>query len=283
MLRWCRGTVRDNLMVKVMSFNIRASSRADDLQGVGWRVRRERVMEVIAHHSPDILGVQEALQAQIQHLRQGLSDYDYYGLGRDDGRSGGEYSALFFRRDRFKRMSTATLWLSESPDRPSIGWDAGEPRIATRLELEDLGSGTNFWVWNTHLDHRGETARQRGACLLRDFIDGHLEPAVVLADLNCLPYSAPYQMLTHEEFLLDAFDCSETEPQGPESTFRGLTGVPRRGARQNFIFVTPEWRVLTYSTATELFETLPLPSDHYPVVAEIDLIPEAGPVLENAE
>ena len=94
------------------------------------RQRRERAVRVIQESSPDLLGVQEAREGQIADFKSALPDYEFYGLGRDDGKTGGEFSGIFFRKIRFTQTAAGSFWLSATPDKPGTTFSFNElPRI----------------------------------------------------------------------------------------------------------------------------------------------------------
>ena len=131
-----------------------------------WDIRKDGLAKQIQFYEPDVFGVQEALGFQVAYLDSILEQYDYYGVGRDDGKEEGEYSAIFYKRDRFTILKKSTFWLSETPDKVSVGWDAALPRICTVLLVKEKISGQTLWIMNTHFDHKGEKARENSVRLI---------------------------------------------------------------------------------------------------------------------
>lgn len=256
-------------MLRVMSFNIRSASAADEAQGTGWPVRRDRVVALINALRPDVLGIQEALHPQMCDLAAGLTAYHGYGCGRNNGHESGEFTALFYRKERFCHRDESTHWLSPTPQRPSQGWDASLPRTAARLRLIEASTGRSLTVWNTQFDNRGEQARQESARWLARQVRATEEPVVLMGDLNTMPDSASYQMLVCDNVLQDTFTACAKPPAGPEGTYRGFRGVPRRGARIDYIFANRDFWVLSYQVPDAFYQELPAPSDHFPVVADL--------------
>jgi endonuclease/exonuclease/phosphatase family metal-dependent hydrolase len=252
-----------------MSFNIRSANAADEAHGTGWQVRRDRVLALINGLKPDVLGVQEALYPQMRDLAEGLPSYHGYGCGRNNGQESGEFTSLFYRKERFCHQDESTHWLSPTPQRPSQGWDASLPRTATKLRLIESSTGRSLTVWNTQFDNRGEQARQESARWLACQVRESEEPVIVMGDLNTLPDSACYKMLICDDGLQDAFTASAKPPHGPEGTYRGFRGVPRRGARIDYIFANRDFWVLGYQVPDSYYKELPAPSDHFPVVADL--------------
>ena len=145
--------------VDIMTFNLRYSTSRDGVNS--WDNRKEFVAHLLNYYEPDVFGVQEALHSQMTYLDTALHQYTYVGVGRDDGKEKGEYSGVFYRKDKYKTIKEATFWLSDQPNKPSVGWDASMERISTYVLLEDRQSQQRFWVFNTHFDHVGEVARQK--------------------------------------------------------------------------------------------------------------------------
>jgi endonuclease/exonuclease/phosphatase family metal-dependent hydrolase len=175
------------LELTVASFNIRYENPAER-DWRAWSNRLDRVVRSIRAIDPDVLGIQEALHGQAADLRASLPDYDFQGVGRDDGRRAGEYSAILYRRDRFEWSDGGTFWLSDTPERPgSMSWGNGIPRLATWVRLIDRASGRAFHLYNTHWDHRSQRSREFAAPLIAQRIDARANPAeplVLLGDFN---------------------------------------------------------------------------------------------------
>ena len=253
--------------LQVMSFNIRYDNPEDGENN--WTHRKEEVAAIV--RMADIAGIQEALHTQMQVLTGLLPDYEFVGVGRDDGEQAGEYSAIFYRGSRFAALAHGTFWLSEEPDVPgSKSWDAAITRIATWSRFADLASRDTFFVFNTHFDHRGREARERSATLLLSKIEeiAGAAPVIVLGDFNARPDSEVYRTLTSTR-LVDARAASVAPPEGPEGTFSGFTEEARR--RLDYIFVDRVISVAGFSTIAR-FKA----SDHLAVLARID-VPGASP------
>lgn len=257
--------------LRVMSFNIRYDNPEDGPHA--WQHRRELVRQVIAFHDVHLLGVQEALDEQVRQLAHELGDYDWFGVGRSDGKVAGEYAPIFYRRDRLELLEGGTFWVSETPDAPgSRGWDAALPRIATWARLRDRLSGEMFLAMNTHFDHVGEEARRQGARLIvrrARGLAGEL-PIVLTGDFNAQPDSVAYQTLT--EALTDARVRSEAGHFGPEGTFGSFEPQAKPAPRVDYIFLSPQIAVLREGTLAHHWDGRHA-SDHWPVIAEIRLGP----------
>jgi len=254
--------------VNVLSFNIRYNNPDDGEHA--WPNRKGMVASVVRFHAADLIGMQEVLRSQIDDLTVLLPNYSWYGVGRNDGKNSGEFSPIFYRRDRFQLLDSGEFWLSKNPDQiGSKSWDAALPRIATWVKFRDRESKQEFIHLNTHFDHRGEVARARSAELILDrlkTLSGNM-PAVVTGDFNVPPESAAYVTMT--SMLVDSKLESVSEPHGPEGTFGGFTvKVGDTGDRIDYVFVAEGTKVLRYAALSDQWDGR-YPSDHLPVLAEI--------------
>ncbi len=266
--------------IRVMSFNIRYGTAADGANH--WDQRHDLVVEAIRDFDPDLLGTQEVLAFQAEFLREQLPEYDFVGVGRDDGKLGGEMAAIFFRRDRFEKIDEGHFWLSETPDVPgSVSWDSSLTRMASWVRLRDLRPGDaddarEIVFVNTHFDHRGEQARLESARLIRtvalELATG--SPLVITGDFNApaLPESGqPIAALlgTGVNRLFDTYRVVHPEPSPDEGTFGAFTGE-RDGPRIDWIIVSREFAV-RQAEINHMQRNGRYPSDHFPVTAVISL------------
>ena len=259
---------RADTTLRVMTFNIRYNNPGDGAHA--WPHRKERVASVIRFHQADFVGMQEALQGQIDDLEGLLPGYAWIGVGRDDGAAAGEFSPLFYRRARFELLEQATFWLSETPEVPgSQSWDAALPRIVTWGRFRDREAGTTFFVFNTHFDHRGQQAREESARLLAEkirTIAGNT-PVLVTGDFNAEPTTPVFRTMVAD--LADARAQSALPPHGPDGTLWGFTvEVDEPERRIDYIFVSPSVRVRRYAALTDHWNGH-FPSDHIPILAEV--------------
>lgn len=253
----------DSKAFRACTFNVRYDAVGDDHR---WDDRKSRVVETVRSLDPDVLGVQEALAHQFDDLRTALrgDGYEWHGVGRRDGDRAGEFVPVAWRADRFEALETGAFWLSETPEEPSVGWDADLPRVSTWVTLRDRTAEERLWFCNTHFDHAGERARLESARLLRCRAAERIEggaTAVVTGDLNAPPESPPYDALTGGA-LADARSAA-TDVRGPAGTFHGFTGD--FGDRIDYVLVGPAGAVERYR-ALEPNDGA-YRSDHVPVVA----------------
>ena len=174
--------------MEIVSFNIRYNSWNNIDGPNGWPYRKAAVVKMINKERPAAIGLQEALIDQLLYLDSNLPAYKRVGVGRDDGKEGGEFMAIYYDTTRLILDGYQTLWLSETPDVPSKGWDAACYRTATVANFFDRQSRRNFYYINTHLDHMGKTARAEGvkliASLFTPSMSAMIVPAIVGGDMN---------------------------------------------------------------------------------------------------
>lgn len=261
------GTGMDSF--RVMSFNIRFNTPNDGDNA--WPHRKDMTASVIRFHDADFAGLQEALLGQIEDLEARLPGYAWIGVGRDDGKTEGEFTPIFYRDDRFELVEDDTFWLSETPAVPgSKSWDTAITRIATWGIFRDRRTGARFVLLNTHFDHVGTEARLESARLIVDRIAGFELPTIVTGDFNTTPETGPYRLLTSERGgLKDAFSVSQSPHHGPTSTWNGFEAV-QPGRRIDFVFVGDGMSVVRHGILSETVDGR-FPSDHLPVLAEIRL------------
>jgi len=180
----------------VMSYNIRYASPNDGPNL--WENRKGAMVETLSNINPDLLGLQEVLHTQLLELTNGLKEYSYIGVGREDGKTMGEYSPILYRKDTFEVLDSGTFWLSDTPSQISVGWDAALERICTYARFLLRQSGKEFWMLNTHFDHVGVLARANAAHLILEKINTlntSSLPVVVTGDFNLEPYEEPIKIM----------------------------------------------------------------------------------------
>ncbi|MEA1887943.1 MAG: endonuclease/exonuclease/phosphatase family protein [Bacteroidota bacterium] len=262
------------IKLEVLSLNIRYDNPADASND--WPSRKDFVLSFLKDESPDIFGFQEVLWHQYNFLDSALDSYESIGVGRDDGKSKGEMTPVFYRGDRFRAIDSGTFWLSETPDVPgSKGWGAVLPRIVTWARLEESHSKSSFYFFNTHYSHMSDSARLMSSHIILEEVKKIAgdSPFVITGDFNMLPGSKAYATLTgggHEGVLIiDAYLISETEIAGLDYTYNGFSDDKGEG-RIDYIFVDSRAEVLNYQIPEVKQGELFL-SDHSPVKATVIL------------
>lgn len=252
-VRWC-------------TFNIRVNSKVDYEKGCGWDDRKDRMCQWIMDNEFDVIGIQEATEAQMPDLIERLKGYDHIVCGRDKDRHG-EATPLFFRHDKYDLLDSGFFWLSENPDEPGLkGWDAQCPRIVTWAKLRDKKTGKEFMAVNTHFDHKGKIARVESSKLLlkkMQILSDCRLPVVATADFNFTAESDAYTTMVGGAFIMnDAYRMSPKH-SGVRYSYNGFTQkVSPELPKIDFIFITPGIRVM--ETGIEPHNPEAVLSDHCP-------------------
>jgi endonuclease/exonuclease/phosphatase family metal-dependent hydrolase len=257
--------------MNIISYNIRLNTASDGVNA--WPNRIEMVNGLLRFHEADIFGLQEALYDQIQDIEKGLPEYEWFGVGRDDGEKAGEFSPIFYNKSKFILYDHGTFWLSPTPDVPSKGWDAALNRIVTWGLFQSKITGKQFLVFNTHFDHRGTEARKNSALLIekkiREMTRNKNLPVILTGDFNLTPDQEPIILL--KKYMKDSFEVTEEQPYGPVGTYNGFKiEADLSSNRIDYIFVHGDVDVLKYAALTD-FKDHRFPSDHLPVFAKVVL------------
>lgn len=269
---WVLGEVFAQEPLNLMTFNIRLHVASDSLNA--WPYRKDHAAAQILFHDTHILGVQEALHDQMTDLATRLSRFKYIGVGRDDGKEKGEYSAIFYDTLRFQVAESGTFWLSLTPEVPgSKSWDAAITRIVTWGKFRDLQTRRTFFVFNTHFDHIGKTARTESARLILQRMKAYAQgaPVILMGDFNSKPQDSPIQTILDPENSLRFWDSqfiSQQPHYGPRGTFNGFGPKETDDQPIDFIFVSSRIAVLKHATLSQTWGGR-FSSDHFPVWTRI--------------
>lgn len=274
------------LALSLMSFNIRYEN-PEDLESRAWPRRLNGAVRMIRRQRPDCVGVQEARHGQAADLWASLPDYEFFGVGRDDGRQDGEYSGIFYQRERFRPDPTdcGTFWLSDTPEQAgSRTWGNEIPRVAAWLRLVDLATGRGFYVFNTHWDHRHQESRERAALLISKRIDERKhadEPVALIGDFNSIESNPGMIYLTGRRAtlagseqtwsngLLDAYQLLHAGEKNRRTLH--LWRDSREGSlKVDHILVS---RGAEIGAAEIVSGDKPMVSDHFPVTARVKFPP----------
>lgn len=261
--------------LNIMTFNIRYNTANDGENQ--WSKRKENLASMLPFYDVDICGMQEALVGQIRDVVSAQPQYAYLGVGRDDGKEAGEFSPILYHKERFEVLSSATFWLSTTPDVPSKGWDANLNRIVTWAKFKDKKSKKVFYFFNTHYDHIGKVARRESSNLLLRKIKeiAGTSPTIVTGDFNATPDDEPITVLVeanNPDKLLDTEKLTLAPHFGPYSTFNGFGPTEQEGRHIDYIFVKNpgKFKVLKHGTLTNTWGGR-FASDHHAVLAVIGL------------
>lgn len=256
--------------MNIISFNIRYNTQNDGVNA--WPNRVEMVTGLLQFHDADIFGLQEALYEQIIDIKKNLPEHEWFGVGRDDGEKAGEFSPVFYNKSKFILVKHGNFWLSENCEKPGLGWDAMCNRIVSWGKFQSKVTGKQFFVFNTHFDHKGEEARKNSAILIRNKIEEMTYknnlPVILTGDFNLTPEKLPISLM--KKYLSDSRDISEMPPYGPVGTFTSFDWNAPMEKRIDYIFVQGGIKVLKYAVLTDAKEQR-FPSDHLPVFVKVEL------------
>ncbi|UII24301.1 endonuclease/exonuclease/phosphatase family protein [Fulvivirga ligni] len=259
---------QDQLDLKVMTSNIRLAAESDGINY--WDNRRDWFGDFVRFEDVDIFGAQEVLYSQLTDIKDRLPAYEHIGVGRE-GENKGEFSPIFYKKDKFEVLESETFWLSPTPQKvASKGWDAALPRIVTWAKFKDKATGKEFYFFNTHFDHIGKEARKQSAEIIKNKVAkvAGNQPVIVTGDFNVPPANAPYQVLTSgSDKLEDTFKQAERK-YGPFYTFNGFQLEPdMKRDRIDYIFYKGDVSIVTYQVVDGQRGKTYI-SDHFPIIVE---------------
>jgi endonuclease/exonuclease/phosphatase family metal-dependent hydrolase len=281
--------------LNVATYNLRYANHGDSLNGNGWGARCPVIASLIRFHDFDIFGTQEGLFHQLEDLKGNLPGYAYIGIGRDDGKNGGEHSAIFYKVSKFSLLKKGDFWLSTVTDRPNKGWDAVLPRICSWGQFRENKTGFTFFFFNLHMDHIGVVARAESAKLVLEKIRelAGTAPVILTGDFNVDQTSEPYRLLNSSGLLRDSYDLSAFR-YALNGTFNNFKTDSKTDSRIDHIFLSKPFKVRRYGILTDSYRspaadtatatsanfpkevslsayTAREPSDHFPVMVEIEV------------
>jgi endonuclease/exonuclease/phosphatase family metal-dependent hydrolase len=255
--------------IRIITYNIRYNNPGDGINA--WPNRSQQVASLLEFHQADIFGLQEALIGQIQDIQKQLPHMKWVGVGRDDGKEAGEFSPLFYNSKKFKALKSGWFWLSQTPEKPGLGWDAACNRICTWILFEADKKDQQFMVFNTHFDHQGTKARTESAKLILQKIkelNRDNLPVILTGDFNLTPEQEPISVITKE--LKDSRSISKDAPYGPAGTFNGFKFDSPLKERIDYVFVNNRVEVKQYGVLSDSKDQR-YPSDHLPVFVNFEL------------
>lgn len=275
----------------VASYNIRNANQSDSINGNGWHQRCPVITQLVSFYDFDIWGAQEVLNRQLNDLLAGLPQYTSVGVGRDDGKTKGEYAPIFYKKDKITLLKSGDFWLSEQTDHPNKGWDAALPRICSWGYFKDKKSGLKFWFFNLHMDHVGVVARSESSKLVLKKIQEMCgkEPVILTGDFNVDQTHEGYDILTASPLLTDSYERA-TVRYALNGTFNSFDPNLMTDSRIDHMFVSPAFDVLKYGVLTDTYRgktnntasikgkdapqeisfqqyEARTPSDHFPIMA----------------
>ena len=280
--------------LRVATYNMRNSNAGDSANGNGWGQRYPVIAQLIRFHDFDIFGTQECKHNQLVDLKSSLPGYNYIGIGRDDGKEAGEFSAIFYKTNKFTLLKKGDFWLSTVTDRPNRGWDAALPRICSWGEFKDNKTGFTFYFFNLHMDHIGVKARAESSKLVLAKVKELAgdRPTILTGDFNVDQTNESYTLINTSGVLKDAYELSPIK-YALNGTFNNFKSDSKTDSRIDHIFLSKQFTVDRYGILTDSYRaanadttaavsanfprevklskyTTREPSDHFPVMAEVE-------------
>lgn len=253
----------------VGSYNLRLDIESD--KDNSWTNRAHAVNDLIRFHDFDILGTQEGFHHQLKNITSTLPFYAIYGKGRDDGFNKGEHSAILYKKDKFELLDKGDFWLSQTPEKPSKGWDATCcNRICSWIYLRDKKTKKQFYVFNAHYDHEGVIARKNSSLLILEKIKtiAKNKPVILMGDLNGNHTSDPYLIIEKSNVLRDAYKLVPY-PYAPSSSYNNFgRNITKDISIIDHIFVSQHFEVKKWGMLTDTYQGK-YPSDHFPILTEL--------------
>lgn len=267
------GFMLNAQQLKVSTYNIRNANFNDSINGNGWHQRCPVICDIIQYNDFDIVGLQEVLDRQRIDLIHSLSQYNHIGVGRDDGKTKGEYASILYKKDKFEELQSGHFWLSENTGYPNTGWDAKYPRICIWTQLKEKDNGKIIWFYNLHLDHIGIKARRESCKLVLQKIKKEVavdEACILTGDFNVDQNNEIYNIIENSGVLRDSYNICEKR-YATNGTFNGFNPDHWSVNRIDHIFISNNLNVLNYKVLTDIYwiqgekNKIRLPSDHFPV------------------
>jgi len=279
----------------VATYNIRNENQGDVANGNGWKQRYPVITQLIRFNDFDIFGCQEVLNGQLKDMLNQMPEYNFIGVGRDDGLEKGEYSPIFYKKDKLLVLKSGNFWLAEITDKPNVGWDAALPRICSWGQFKIIKTGQSFWYFNLHMDHIGVKARLESSKLvlekIRTMCGG--KRVILTGDFNVDQTSDGYKLIVSSGLLMDSYETAMFR-YALNGTFNGFDPNLKTDSRIDHIFISKDFCAVRYGVLTDtyraevgtesakdiksanfpkevsLHQYVPrLPSDHFPVKVEL--------------
>ena len=276
------GGAADALSFRITTSNIRFASEDDGVNV--WPARKALLFQVLEAQAFDSAGLQEALAAQLADFATEMPEYGQIGVGRNDGKTKGEYASILYSKERLAVASSGTFWFSDTPEVPgSKSWGNDLPRICTWARLQDLETGRHYWHYNVHLDSDSQPSREKSVVLLAQRMAARAEPTepvILTGDFNAEPNNLAVTHLLDQQLIEGAkapFALQDAwillHPGDPESrTSHKFKGGATGGGHIDYIMFGTGVTA-TSAEITRTHEGDVYPSDHYPVSATLELVP----------
>lgn len=255
------------------TFSITAMTYNVYIKGTGAKSPGNRsagIINNLRNVMPDVFGLQEADYDWMQRIIEGMPEYSYVGVGRDDGETDGEFAPVFYNSEKYDLLNSGTFWFSDTPDEPSVTWAGMYNRICSWAVLQDKETGFAFAVFNSHWDHISIISRNKSAQLLLERIEEYAPdmPVVIMGDFNCKAETVAYETLINGGFIDSRYVADETSDS---ITYHGYNNLSVDDKIIDHILFKAEYGYAnSYKVVTDTYDGI-YSSDHFPVVSQITL------------
>lgn len=254
--------------IRIATWNIRCVEKSDSLRGDAWSKRAPEVAKVVRFQNFEILGVQEDSPIHQTMLRELLPEYDFV-IG--DSTNG---NAILYLAERFEVLDKGLFWYSPGMEPQKKGWDAKHLRYCNWTHFLDKRTRQDLFVFNTHWDNRGDTARIESANLTVKMIPeiAGNSPVIFMGDLNIKPDRKPLRILEKDSVFLNAAKASSVV-YAPEGSFTKYRMDRQSKETLDHIFYRGILKILRFGILRETYfdgETFRFPSDHHPVMVDVE-------------
>jgi endonuclease/exonuclease/phosphatase family metal-dependent hydrolase len=262
------------MLANAQSFNIASYNLRNDNPGDAasnpWTKRFPHIAAIITKEDFDVFGTQEGLYHQLTDLLRILPAYDYVGLGRKGGHEG-EHSAIFYKRDKFTLLQSGNFWLSETPDKVSVGWDAKYERICSWAKFAEKETGFVFYFFNTHFDHKGNNARKQSVSLIFSKISAiaGTNPAILSGDFNVNQKDVVFEEFAKFPLFKNGYTIASDLRNANTNSFNGFDTSLHNDERIDHLFLSPAFKVNTYHMVMDKYDGGKFPSDHFPIIIQV--------------
>lgn len=256
--------------LRTMTYNIRREG-SEAQEDRTWPQRKSRVVELWKTINPDVVGLQEVMTNQQQQLQESFPEFDFIGESRGSSWFGfgpSEATPIAYKKELLELQEQGTFPVNATVD-SWVGWMPWHvyqtgllPRICTWAKFKNKQNNKEFYLYNTHLDHKFEQARLNSAYKIMDDIAQRTAdlPVIVTGDFNTA-FEGDMQKacgsFTHAKQQAKLIE-------GPAETSTGWDNTSLKEIDHivvnNKIEEVPSYRVI---------EADGYPSDHRPVVADI--------------
>ena len=264
-------------LLRICSYNIKY--RNDKL--CKWENRLNAIKSFVDEYRPDVIGSQEPYGQQIEDIIITLDGrYGWIGVNNRNEKNppyhrNGAFNPIFYRKDRVEVLDWDIIWYT--PKATERGYGAEYTRFMIWAKMRDRKNGQEFYVFNSHFDHKNEEAKRVSARILVNTVKevaGNL-PAVLTGDFNSTETGVPYATIMDSGFLGNsklAVDDAVNHMYYSQARYKSINTVSQKDIHIDHIFYTPSnSRIESWELVIKTFGGY-YGSDHLPIVTDWRLV-----------